>query len=124
MTSSSINPSTLPIVPNYLRNPAFPYIASSSPASNSTVTEQQTIALLCRIADDPTESDFVEFDFVKQPNSGSYDRLCSLICEELNLTQIEKLRRLPSVRIRHDRDVDRLKDNDMLEVILPHKENI
>ena len=88
------------------------------------MTEQRTITLLCRIADDPTEPDFVEFDFAQQPNSGAYDRLCSLIREELNLTEIEKLRRLPSVRIRHDRDVDRLKDNDMLEVILPHKENI
>ena len=116
------NPSTLPIIPNYLRNPIFPYVtpSSSSPtAAAAAAPDQRTITLLCRIADDPTETDFVEFDFPKEPNSGSYDRLRSLISEELNLTGLDRLRRLPCVRLRHDRDVERLKDNDMLEVLLP-----
>lgn len=118
-SSPCTNQSSLPIIPNYLRNPVFPYVASSPSTSlPSTNDQQQTITLLCRIANDPTEIDFVEFDFPKQPNSGSYDRLRSLICEELNLVQIDRLRRLPCVRVRHDRDVERLKDNDMLEVIL------
>jgi hypothetical protein len=82
------------------------------------VTDNQTITLLCRIADDSLETDFVEFDFSKSPNLGSYNRLLSLICDELNLNHIDKLRRLPCIRIRNDRDVERLKDNHMLEVIL------
>lgn len=80
--------------------------------------DNQTITLLCRIADDPSETDFIEFDFDKTPNTGSFDRLSSLICDELNIDHIDKLRRLPCIRIRNDHDIERLKDNHMLEVIL------
>jgi hypothetical protein len=44
--------------------------------------------------------------------------LLSLISQELNIDHIDKLRRLPCIRIRNDRDVERLKDNHMIEVIL------
>lgn len=118
-----MNQLTLPIIPNYLRHPVFPYVEpSSSSTSVPSANDQRTIILLCRIANDPTETDFVEFDFAKEPHSGSYDRLRSLICDELNLTEIDRIRRLPCVRIRHDRDVERLKDNDMLEVVRSSKE--
>ncbi|CAF1298749.1 unnamed protein product [Adineta steineri] len=112
---------TLPITPNYLRNPVFPYISSQS-TSIPTVIETQTIALLCRVADDPLETDYVEFDFNKTPTTGSFERLSSLICHELEIDHIDKLRRLPCVRVRNDRDVERLKDNHMLEVIRIKKE--
>jgi len=80
--------------------------------------QQNSVTLLCRIADDPTETDFVEFDFTKQPIDGSYDRLVSLVSQELEfeIDHVEKLRRLPCIRIRNDRDVQRLKDNHMIEV--------
>jgi hypothetical protein len=107
---------TLPIIPNYLRNPVFPYISSQSTSVPlNTITE--TITLLCRIANDPTETDYVEFDFNKIPTNGSFDRLLSNIRHELDIDHIDKLRRLPCIRIRNDRDVERLKDNHMLEVV-------
>ena len=117
VSSSSNEKPPLPIIPNYLRNPVFPYV-TPSPTPTTVVNDNQTITLLCRVADDPSETDFVEFDFPKSPNIGSYNRLLSLICEELNLNHIDKLRRLPCIRVRNDRDVERLKDNHMLEVIL------
>ena len=61
MTSdNTISFSSLPIIPNYLRNPVFPYV-SSQPTPIPVINDNQTIALLCRIADDPTETDFIEF---------------------------------------------------------------
>ncbi len=60
----------------------------------------------------------MEFDFNKTPNTDSFKRLSSIICNELGIDHIDKLRRLPCIRIRNDRDVARLKDNHMLEVIL------
>ncbi len=114
---SLINKTTLPIIPNYLRHPVFPYVLSQ-PTPTPSISDNQIITLLCRIADNPSELDFVEFDFNKTPNTGSFERLLSLICRELDLDHIDKLRRLPCIRIRNDRDIERLKDNHMLEVIL------
>ena len=103
---------------------SFPTISdiqfSRSPATQTTpVTsvETQTITLLCRIADDPLETDFVEFDFSKTPKSGAYERLLTQICHELEIDRVDKLRRLPCIRVRNDSDVERLKDNHQLEVI-------
>ena len=112
----SLSNSSLPIVPNYLRNPVFPYVSTISTPAPS-VSDDQTVTLLCRIADDPLESDFVEFDFCKTPTHGSYQRLLHVLCEEFNLDHIDKIRRLPHVRMRHDRDVERLKENHMLEIV-------
>ncbi|UJR21860.1 hypothetical protein I4U23_024933 [Adineta vaga] len=108
---------TLPIVPNYLRHPVFPYVSSLPSSTPIASIETPPITLLCRIANDPLESDFIEFDFNKIPTIGSYERLLTLICHELEIDHIDKLRRLPCVRVRNDRDVERLKDNHMLEVI-------
>jgi hypothetical protein len=115
--SSTYNP-TLPIIPNYLRHPVFPYVLPRSTTSISSTVDTQTITLLCRIADDPSEPDYIEFDFDKTPNAGSFDRLSSIICDELDINHIDKLRRLPCIRVRNDRDVERLQTNHMLEVIL------
>ena len=117
-SNSSVYNPVLPIIPNYLRHPAFPYISPQSTTPVPSTTEAQTITLLCRVADEPSETDFVEFDFNKTPNDGSFERLLSMICHELDINHIDKLRRLPCIRVRNDRDVERLKDNHMLEVIL------
>jgi hypothetical protein len=111
-------------VPNYLRAPSFPYLSTVPSTSTSTVTpqpmlvEHPTITLLCRIADDPNEKDFIEFDFHASPLHGSYERLRAVLCEEFHLDYIDRIRRLPHVRIRDDRDIQRLKDNHMLEIIM------
>ena len=78
---------------------------------------EDLITLLCRIADDPLEADFIEFDFNKLPAHGAYQRLVAILRDEFQLDHVEKIRRLPHIRLRHDRDVERLKDNHMLEVI-------
>ena len=111
---SSINNATLLITPNYLQHPIFPYGSYQS----TSILDSQMVTLLCRVADDAFEIDFVEFDFNKLPKSGSYERLLSNICHELDINHIDRLRRLPDIRVRNDNDVERLKDNHKLEVIL------
>jgi hypothetical protein len=100
----------LPIIPNYLR--------TMTPLSPTDEHQTTSITLLCRVANDPNETDFVEFDFVKTPTHGSYERLQTILCDELELMTIVKIRRLPHIRVRHDRDVERLKDHHQLEVIV------
>ncbi|CAF1162886.1 unnamed protein product, partial [Didymodactylos carnosus] len=132
--------SNLSIVPNYLRHPQFPYLQNpltkeSSFNSNNHCTTQDAeeksvhpssneIILLCRIADGE-EQDFVEFEFDKTKCSNDkldclYVRLLSTICDEMNieLKMIKKIRKLPSILIRNDKDVERLKSYQMLEIIL------
>ncbi|CAF1403009.1 unnamed protein product [Adineta ricciae] len=118
-STTSVSPCTdeLPIIPNYLRHPVFPYVSPVTQTTPVTSVETQTITLLCRIADDPSETDFVEFDFNKTPAIGAYERLLIQICHELEIDRVDKLRRLPCIRVRNDGDVKRLKDNHMLEVI-------
>lgn len=118
LSSQLIPDSTLPIVPNYLRNPVFLYSSENPSNLTTNENEQNLVTLLCRIADDPKETDFIEFDFDKRPVQGSYQRLSHRLCEEFQINDFEKIRRLPHIRIRNDRDVERLKDNHMLEVVV------
>ena len=117
MPTHSVSSSSLPIVPNYLRNPVFPYISATPTPTPFAASNHQTVTLLCRIADDPSESDFVEFDFCQTPTHSAYQRLLNTLYEEFNIDQIDKIRRLPHIRVRNDRDVARLKDNHMLEIV-------
>ena len=61
------------------------------------------------------DQDFIE---VEVP-SLTYQSLLSSICEELELvpSNVTKIRKLPNVLVRKDRDVQRLKDGQELEVI-------
>ena len=62
------------------------------------------------------ESDFVEVE-VAPP---TYPALVSACCEELELSpsDVAKIRKLPSVLVRKDRDVQRMADGQELEVVL------
>ena len=62
------------------------------------------------------ESDFVEVE-VAPP---TYPALVSACCEELELTpsDVAKIRKLPNVLVRKDRDVQRMADGQELEVVL------
>lgn len=157
--------SKLPIVPNYLKNPVFPYSASdnndpdvvfsskdgstttvcrSQPstdklkhfseedpaimsstgiasiggknlASEANTTPSPPLVLRVRVSGDK-ESDFVE---VELP-SPTYSSLLKSCCEELEVAtqDVTKIRKLPNVVVRKDKDVQRLKEGQELEIIL------
>ena len=68
-----------------------------------------------RIADSG-ETDFVEVDV----HTHSYIDLVRSICEELEISpdDVSKIRKLPNVLIRKDRDVGRLENGQELELVL------
>ena len=67
------------------------------------------------------ELDFVEAE-VAPP---TYSALVSACCEELDLTtsDVAKVRKLPNVLVRKDRDVQRMRDGQELELVLKDKPN-
>lgn len=153
----------LPIIPNYLRSPVFPYSAhdhydselsstttanaarsgqhstntlvslneegppiksvvtsttgdsGKNLASESGVTVASPLILRVRISGNK-DSDFVE---VELP-SPTYSSLLNSCCEELEvaLGDVAKIRKLPNIWVRKDRDVQRLKEGQELEIIL------
>ena len=154
----------LPIVPNYLRNPVFPYSAPDDDhggelssttttdtahsgqhstnklrplskegppsglfvtsttsdngknlASEASTTETSPLILRVRISGNK-ESDFVEVEL----SSLTYSSLLESCCDELQvaLQDVAKIRKLPNVLVRKDKDVQRLKEGQELEIIL------
>ena len=69
----------------------------------------------CRIANS-IEKDFVEVDVP----SLTYVELLQSCCEELEVEQaaVEKIRKLPNILVRKDKDVLRLGDQQELELVL------
>ena len=154
--------SKLPIVPNYLKSPLFPYstqdnvddsVLLSSPSSMSATCNSHLSSANDRVEHKPTEgtshkgasgggknltsesttsatSPFVfrvrvsgsnDSDFVEvEVPSLSYSSLLKACCEELEVGhhEITKIRKLPNVWVRKDRDVQRLKEGQELEIIL------
>lgn len=156
--------SQLPIVPNYLKSPVFPYdtsdsdelesMALASPtvrvdvnstskrtgdvvdyksvaglstcetsgsgknlASETKTTMTSPLIVRARVSDSgDKDNDFVE---VEVP-SLNYCSLLKSCCEELELTpeDVAKIRKLPNVWIRKDKDIQRLKEGQELEIIL------
>ena len=151
----------LPIVPNYLRNPVFPYsahdddydgelsstttacsgqhsinklisLSEEGPSIKSFVTSTTsdsgkslaseadataTSPLILRVRKSGNkDSDFVE---VELP-SLTYSSLLKSCCEELEveLQDVAKIRKLPNIWVRKDKDVQRLKEGQELEIIL------
>ena len=156
--SSAPSDSQLPIIPNYLKNPPFPYsdtslqqqpplhlnnLRISDPASgdgsesdqksvnscsnndlssghaksciNGSEITIKSLTIKVRIADSG-ETDFVEVDV----HTHSYIDLVRSICEELEISpdDVSKIRKLPNVLIRKDRDVGRLENGQELELVL------
>ena len=62
------------------------------------------------------ESDFVEVELA----TPTYHTLVSACCEELevSLSEVAKIRKLPNVLVRKDRDVQRMTDGQELELVL------
>lgn len=134
--------SSLPITPNYLANPTFPYSSSNRPVVNHALTNGERITftqvlpatmnsntnsspddelvLKVRLAnsDDP---DFIEVELPR--SSPRFDALLNLMCAELAVDKqlVSRIRKLPDTIIRKDKDVARLADFQELELVLTNK---
>lgn len=108
-------------VPNYLRNPVFPYVhrAPSPPADRAApaciTAPPSAFTVKVRICGDPF-GDFVECVVPER----SYACLLSASCAELGvpLDRVVRLRKLPNTLLRSDRDVERLMELQELEVVV------
>ena len=119
--SMTVNTSELPVVPHYLQYPQFPYNdlpmhqQTSRLIDKATSSQFSELTIRVRIADSD-ETDFVEVD-VKEL---TYLNLLKCCCEELEvpLQEVLKLRKLPNVLVRKDKDVSRLGHGQELEMVL------
>ncbi|PAA82992.1 hypothetical protein BOX15_Mlig025226g3 [Macrostomum lignano] len=118
--------STTGFVPNYLRNPEFHYArrtaGSASAAAAAAASGGGTLPgsrlpllLLARVAKS-RDPDFIEVELANR----SYDGLMDLLCQELGQdpVSVERIRKLPNVRLRNDADVGRLEHGQQLELVL------
>ena len=154
----------LPFIPNYLKNPPFPYYDMTQPPSqtahknseSTTMTELlQAVSLChsdpvlvasygCNSADQnspaapsssPSSSSAInlplivkarladsgECDFVEvEVEAMSFQALLRACCEELEVSvmEVSKIRKLPNVIVRKDRDVQRMRTGQELELVL------
>lgn len=134
--------SDLPIVPHYLKNPPFPYsdvLQGEDAGSHETITGEQSshnvnptekdlqnvqktsnisnVPLLLKLrVHESLETDFIEAEV----SSLSYQALLETCAEELEIeiSRIAKIRKLPDVLVRKDRDVQRMSNGQKLEVVL------
>ena len=135
--------SDLPIVPHYLKNPPFPYgetvhqdpesIPIEDPSRHLRIANSKgdtgrgkttndhrydtdpPLVLKLRI-NGSQDSDFIEVEI----SSLTYQSLLETCAEELevDVTTISKIRKLPNVIVRNDRDVQRMSSGQELEVML------
>lgn len=119
----------LPIKPNYLANPTFPYtqpvVQKSMESSREPPTSYQEhqcssneeLVIKVRVANSE-ERDFIEVEIDKE--CLSFEKLLTVCCQELGLQkgQVFKVRKLPNTIIRKDKDVRRLVDFQEVEIVL------
>ena len=109
---SLASPPLLSLFSPFLSPPSL----SDHMSSPTSVTPHPSPLLLKVRVSGSGESDFVEVE-VAPP---TYPALVSACCEELELSpsDVAKIRKLPSVLVRKDRDVQRMADGQELEVVL------
>ncbi|XP_062586901.1 ankyrin repeat domain-containing protein 40-like [Saccostrea cucullata] len=124
----------LPITPNYLANPPFPY--TQPVVQNSTDPRRENLSrenpgrqqeqnsasnnelvIKVRVANSE-ERDFIEVELDR--HCLSFDRLLAVCCQELGVQKglVFKVRKLPNTIVRKDKDVGRLTDFQELEIVL------
>ncbi|GFO04220.1 ankyrin repeat domain-containing protein 40-like [Plakobranchus ocellatus] len=137
-SESQVN-SSLPITPNYLANPPFPYssdnlqpqvpavparYAGGDSYLSSTVSRSMPsideLVLKARLANSD-EKDFIEIEL--EGSNKTFSNLMNLMCAELGVDKnlVAKIRKLPNTIIRKDKDVGRLQDFQELELVLTNK---
>ena len=123
---------TLPITPNYMLHPKFPYtdlnskvpMASNGNPTTGTLINVSTpceeLVLKVRVAH-AAETDFIEIEL--EMANRTFDNLMAVMCRELEVdeTLVHKIRKLPDTIIRKDKDIQRLKDFQELELVLTTK---
>ena len=139
---------SLPIVPNYLRNPEFFYAekdnsrnedsrfrqqgitisntwnhesstdANASGNSNCCAENSEKEIVIKLRVADSEEEDFIEVDLDK--SSLTFQFLVSVCCQELGIEakNVKKIRKLPNTIVRNDKDVKRLVPFQELEVVM------
>jgi len=118
-------PVPLTITPHYLSSPKNGYkvnlnsqpLKLSSHLAEKTNKEFHELVLKLRLAYS-TDTDFIEVEIIK--SELTYTTLLDLCCSELGLNSkyVERLRKLPNTWLRKDKDVQRLKDFEEIEVVL------
>ncbi|XP_002739336.1 ankyrin repeat domain-containing protein 40-like [Saccoglossus kowalevskii] len=119
---------SLPITPSYLRYPEFPYNSDSgyrkegytgNSYTGRNVTSHELV-LKVRVAKG-LETDYieVEIEYVEL----TYKNLLKTCAKELGINPdaVIKIRKLPNTIIRKDKDVQRLKDFQEIELVLDRK---
>ena len=83
---------------------------------NVSEMNEKSIKIMKARVCDQTDSDFVE---VEVP-SLTYQSLLNAVCDELEiaLSDVAKIRKLPNILVRKDKDVQRLREGQELEIIL------
>ena len=131
--TSCTSQTVLPFVPSYLQNPPFPYgdinqdegstslNSCTSPPQSTNLSAptnlERTSPLVVKVRVHKSEdSDFVEAEI----SHLNYQALLKTCAEELeiSISNIAKIRKLPDILIRKDRDVERMKNGQELEVVL------
>ncbi|XP_019645979.1 PREDICTED: ankyrin repeat domain-containing protein 40-like [Branchiostoma belcheri] len=134
----------LPITPNYMANPPFPYVkqeqgprsaVNGSPARHRVALEQpqshvpgrqqytpavdQELVLKVRVANPmQMENDFIEIEMDR--SKLTFRDLLATCCRELQVQpeKVQKVRKLPNTMLRKDKDVTRLHDFQEIELVL------
>ncbi|XP_013381855.1 ankyrin repeat domain-containing protein 40 [Lingula anatina] len=129
----------LPITPNYIANPVFPYATppeqrppsrqshnqqhqpSSTrdlPVTNGPVDNELVLKVRVAYTD---EKDFIEVEL--EESNLTYESLMELMCKELKVQRelVHKIRKMPDTIVRKDKDVKRLKNFQELELVLTNK---
>jgi len=141
----------LPIVPNYIRSPVFPYassmtqrpvqtespmnlsLASGDKKQPGSVTMNGAVShnmqpntdinelVLKARVAHSAESDFIEIEL--DLNKLTFEELITVMCQELGVTRklVYKVRKLPDTIIRKDKDVRRLTNFQEMELVLTNK---
>ncbi|XP_073996847.1 ankyrin repeat domain-containing protein 40-like isoform X2 [Rhodnius prolixus] len=123
--NGTANESTLPITPNYIKNPPLNTKEDYSHWGNGSLHRRQPptqdtveeLVLKVRVANggDP---DFIEIELPR--TELTYYSLLRVCCEELglNASQVVRIRKLPNTMLRKDKDVQRLIQMQEIEVVV------
>jgi hypothetical protein len=107
-------------VPNFLKHPDLSHLRhfnSKSEIKTTTPSSNDDNLITIKIRTN-LEIDFIEVDL--NTNKTSFDEFKRICIDELELKNmvILKIRKLPNILIRNDRDVKRLKDGQEIEIII------
>jgi hypothetical protein len=107
-------------VPNFVKHPDLSHLRhfdSNSEIKKTTPSSNDYNLITIKIRTH-LEIDFIEVDL--NTNKTSFDEFKRICIDELELknTVILKIRKLPNILIRNDRDVKRLKDSQEIEIVI------